>query len=84
MVVDREVKELAERLGEALGVADHPKRIVERTALALLDYIEESEDGFRILVRDSPVAQATGPFNSMLGDVAGAVEDLLRTQFETH
>jgi AcrR family transcriptional regulator len=84
VVVDREVKELSERLGAALSVEDHPKRIVERTALALLDYIEEAEDGFRILVRDSPVAQATGPFNSMLGDVAKNVEELLRVQFEAH
>ncbi|MDR2379959.1 MAG: TetR/AcrR family transcriptional regulator [Bifidobacteriaceae bacterium] len=84
VVVDREVKELSGRLSAALNVRDHPKRIVERTALALLDYIEEAEDGFRILVRDSPVAQATGPFNSMLGDIAGNVEDLLSAQFEAH
>ncbi|MDR2253916.1 MAG: TetR/AcrR family transcriptional regulator [Bifidobacteriaceae bacterium] len=84
VVVDREVKELSERLSAALNVEDHPKRIVERTALALLDYIDEAEDGFRILVRDSPVAQATGPFNSMLGDVAHNVEALLRTEFDLH
>ena len=29
--------------------------LLEQAALALLDYIEESTDGFRILVRDSPV-----------------------------
>jgi AcrR family transcriptional regulator len=84
VVVDREVKELAGRLSAALGVKDHPKRIVERTALALLDYIDEAEDGFRILVRDSPVAQATGPFNSMLGDIARSVDDLLSAQFKAH
>jgi AcrR family transcriptional regulator len=84
VVVDREVKALSERLVAALTVKDHPRRIVERTALALLDYIEEAEDGFRILVRDSPVAQATGPFNSMLGDLAKSVEDLLRLEFEAH
>jgi hypothetical protein len=65
-------------------VGDHPKRIVERTALALLDYIDEAEDGFRLLVRDSPVAQATGPFNSMLGDIARNVDDLLSDQFQAH
>jgi AcrR family transcriptional regulator len=84
VVVDREVKELSGRLSAALLIEDHPKRIVERTALALLDYIEEAEDGFRILVRDSPVAQATGPFNSMLGDVARNVESLLQMEFERH
>jgi AcrR family transcriptional regulator len=84
VVVDREVKELSGRLGSSLAEGGHPKRIVERTALVLLDYIEEAEDGFRILVQDSPVAQATGPFNSMLGDVAESVESLLSVQFDAH
>ncbi|MDR1441162.1 MAG: TetR/AcrR family transcriptional regulator [Bifidobacteriaceae bacterium] len=84
VVVDREVQELSDRLTAALSVRDHPKRIVERTALVLLDYIEQNEDGFRILIRDSPVAQATGPFSSMLGDVARNVESLLVNQFEEH
>ncbi|MDR0591861.1 MAG: TetR/AcrR family transcriptional regulator [Bifidobacteriaceae bacterium] len=84
VVVDREVQELSNRLTAALNVKDHPKRIVERTALALLDYIEQNEDGFRILVRDSPVAQATGPFSSMLGDMARTVEALLAVEFEDH
>jgi AcrR family transcriptional regulator len=84
VVVDREVQELLNRLTASLSIHDHPKRIVERTALVLLDYIEENEDGFRILVRDSPVAQATGPFSSMLGDVARSVESLLETEFQEH
>ena len=84
VVVDREVKELSSRLIRSLSSDVHPKQIVERTALELLDYIEQREDGFRILVRDSPVAQATGPFSSMLGDVAGQVGTLLREQFVLH
>ena len=59
----------------------HPKVLVERTALALLTYIESNTDGFRILVRDSPVAQATGTFSSLIGDVATQVEHLLADQF---
>jgi AcrR family transcriptional regulator len=84
VVVDREVGDLSNRLTAALNTQGHPRQIVERTALALLDYIEENEDGFRILVRDSPVAQANGPFSSMLGDAAKTVEGLLATEFETH
>jgi hypothetical protein len=49
--------------------------------LALLTYIEQNTDGFRILVRDSPVAQATGTFSSLIGDVATEVEHLLADQF---
>jgi hypothetical protein len=53
--------------------------LLEQAALALLDYIEGSTDGFRILVRDSPVAQSTGTFASLISDVASQVEHLLAT-----
>lgn len=81
VVVDREIQALLGALTGALEGGGHPKVLVERTALALLSYIETSEDGFRILVRDSPVAQATGTFSSLIGDVATQVEHLLADQF---
>jgi len=81
VVVDREIQALTGALGTALEAGGHPKELVERTALALLTYIENNEDGFRILVRDSPVAQATGTFSSLIGDVAAQVEHLLAQQF---
>ncbi|MCL2848430.1 MAG: TetR/AcrR family transcriptional regulator [Micrococcales bacterium] len=81
VVVDREIQALTGTLIAALETAGHPKSLLERTALALLDYIEDNEDGFRILVRDSPVAQATGTFSSLIGDVATQVEHLLGAQF---
>jgi len=83
VVVDREVEALTQALIGALERGGHPQVLVERTALALLDYIEANTDGFRILVRDSPVAQATGTFSSLIGDVAMQVEHLLAEQF-TH
>ena len=82
VVVDREVETLTSALTSALEAGGHPKLLVERTALALLDYIEKNEDGFRVLVRDSPVAQATGTFSSLIGDVAMQVEHLLGAQFK--
>ncbi len=82
VVVDREIQSLTGALTGALEGGGHPKVLVERTALALLSYIESSEDGFRILVRDSPVAQATGTFSSLIGDVATQVEHLLADQFK--
>ncbi len=82
VIVDREVRELTSALTEALSAGGHPKMLLERTALVLLTYIETSEDGFRILVRDSPVAQATGTFSSLIGDVAQQVEHLLAAQFK--
>ncbi|QOR72592.1 TetR/AcrR family transcriptional regulator [Ruania alkalisoli] len=82
VIVDREVAILLTALTGSLREGGHPRVIVERTALALLDYIETNTDGFRILVRDSPVAQATGTFSSLIGDVATQVEEVLAPQFE--
>jgi AcrR family transcriptional regulator len=54
VVVDREVRSLLDRVTAAL-TAGHPRDLLEQAALALLDYIEGETDGFRVLVRDSPV-----------------------------
>ena len=81
VIVDREVQALLGALSGALEQRAHPRQLVERAALALLGYIEDSPDGFRILARDSPVAQSTGTFSSLLGDVANQVEGLLVGQF---
>jgi AcrR family transcriptional regulator len=81
VIVDREVQTLLTALIGPLQRGGHPRVTVEATALALLDYIETNTDGFRILVRDSPVAQATGTFSSLIGDVATQVESVLADQF---
>src|ERR1700753_3065996 len=62
VVVDREIQQLLSQVTGALGQAAHPRALLENAAQALLAYIEESTDGFRILVRDSPVTQSTGGF----------------------
>ncbi|WP_062462358.1 TetR/AcrR family transcriptional regulator [Demequina soli] len=82
VIVDREVQGLLDALTGALATRAHPRQLVERAALALLGYIEDSPDGFRILVRDSPVAQTSGTFSSLLGDVSAQVEGLLADQFQ--
>jgi len=82
VIVDREVQRLTAAIIGALDVGGHPREVLERTTLALLDYIEEHTAGFRILVRDSPVAQATGTFSSLIGDVATQVEHLLGNEFK--
>ncbi len=82
VIVDREVDSLLNALTTALTTSRHPLITVEAAALALLDYIDEHTDGFRILVRDSPVAQATGTFSSLIGDVASQVEHILAEQFD--
>lgn len=82
VVVDREVLSLLERITTAL-TAGHPRELLEQAALALLDYIEEETDGFRVLVRESPVGSSTGNFSSVLNDVAHQVEYILAREFKT-
>ena len=82
VVVEREMRKLLDRIDAALAVGDHPHQLVGQAALAFLDYIEEYSDGFRILVRDSPVAGSGGTFSSLLGDIARQVEHVLRAQFD--
>src|SRR5207249_9132907 len=66
VVVDREIRHLLEAITASLSTEARPRVMLEQAALALLDYIETSTDGFRILVRDSPVAQSTGTFASLI------------------
>src|SRR3954463_7322306 len=80
VVVDREVRGLLTMIRDAL-TAGHPRMLLEQAALALLDYVEQSSDGFRILVRDSPVGSASGSFVSILSDVASRVEYILAAEF---
>ncbi|MFF0445597.1 TetR family transcriptional regulator [Streptomyces sp. NPDC004609] len=81
VVVDREMRQLLDMVTGAL-TAGHPRELLEQAAFALLDYIETYTDGFRILVRDSPVAQSTGTFASLISDIATQVEDILGMEFK--
>ncbi|GAB3283882.1 TetR/AcrR family transcriptional regulator [Parasphingorhabdus pacifica] len=80
VVVDREMHALLDSIVSALS-AGHPRELLEQAANALLGYIDNSTDGFRILVRDSPVVSATGHFSSLLNDIASQVEHILGLQF---
>ena len=81
VVVDREVRALLNRITTAL-TAGHPHDLLEQAALALLDYIEQETDGFRVLVRESPVMSPTGNFMSVLNDVAHQAEHVLGPEFK--
>ncbi|HEX6514719.1 MAG TPA: TetR/AcrR family transcriptional regulator [Nocardioidaceae bacterium] len=82
VVVDREVRGLLTMMQAAL-TSGHPRELLEQAAFALLDYIEESSDGFRILVRDSPIGSASGSFVSIIGDIASRVEYILAAEFRS-
>ncbi|MEV4116468.1 TetR/AcrR family transcriptional regulator [Nonomuraea sp. NPDC049695] len=80
VVVDREMQKLLGMITEGLA-ASHSLVKLERAALALLQYIEESSEGFRILVRDSHAASGTGTFASLINEIASQVEDVLADEF---
>jgi AcrR family transcriptional regulator len=80
-IVDREVQTLLGRITESLE-GDHPRALLQQAAMAFLTYIEDEPEGFRILVRDSPVTSSTGTLASVIGDIATQVEYILRDEFE--
>jgi AcrR family transcriptional regulator len=82
VVVDREIAALLGGITGALSADLGSRETLERAAGALLDYVESSTDGFRILVRDSPAGQATGSFASLISDVASQVEHILAAEFK--
>ena len=90
VVVDREMTRLLDTITSGLTLGDdtsdriHPRVLLERAGLALFEYIDSNTEGFRILVRDSPVSQQTGTFASLIVDVAAQVEHLLGVQFERY
>ena len=84
VVVDREFERLLGLVTEALNSVVHYRSKLERAALALLEYIEENPDGFRILVRDSHGGTGTGSYASLLSEIAGEVEYILAQEFDRH
>ncbi|MET0233282.1 MAG: TetR/AcrR family transcriptional regulator [Kibdelosporangium sp.] len=83
VVVDREMDQLLTAITAALSADMHPRTLLEHAASALLDYVDTSTDGFRILVRDSPVASTHGTFSSLLSDIASHVEHILGVHFSS-
>lgn len=85
VVVDREVTRLLEQVRTALTTPQATSReLIEYGALALMDYVDEHPDGFRILARDSSVVSGQGSFASILSDVVNRVEDLLAEPLKRH
>ncbi len=58
-VVETETQKLLEAMTAALTLPNPPRQVLEIAAMTLLDYIESDTDGFRILVRDSPITKPT-------------------------
>lgn len=80
-VVEHEFTILLDAISTALSTEAKPRVLVERAALALLGYIEERTDGFRILLRDAPPSQPEGAFSTLLSHVTAKVEHILSDEF---
>lgn len=80
-VVEREFRILLGSINAALAEEAKPRVLVERAALALLGYIEDRTDGFRILMRDAPPSQPEGAFSTLLSQVTARVEYILADEF---
>jgi AcrR family transcriptional regulator len=80
VVVDREVRRLTESLASSFE-AGNPRLVAEEAAEAFLCYIEDYEEGFRVLIRDAPIGMTGGSFASVISDVASRAEQLLTSEF---
>lgn len=83
VLVDREMNDLLHSISDAL-TAGTARALLEQAGMALFDYIDANPEGFRILVRDSPVSQSSGSFASLIVDIAAQVEHLLAREFDSH
>ncbi len=79
VVCDRELAYLGAEITESLRVEGSRRRI-ESAAMALLRYIEERTDGFRILVRESSTTGGSS-YSTLLNDAVASVSYLLEEEF---
>ena len=77
VIVDREVTSLSDMLSAHMDPGVNPRVMLESIVIALLDYIEERPDGFRLLSHQSPDAVNGGTFTTVIADVAEQVAELL-------
>ncbi|MCF2706746.1 TetR/AcrR family transcriptional regulator [Arcanobacterium haemolyticum] len=82
VIVDREVTSLSDMLGKQMKPGIHPRDMLERIVLSLLDYIEERPDGFQLLSHQSPTAVGGGTFTTVIADVAEQASELLAPLME--
>ena len=82
VIVDRELSTISSTITAALSSPARASAVVERAALGLLAYIEDTPDGFRLL--SSSTDRAAGTYSTLLADVAIQVSGILAEQFSAH
>ena len=84
VVVDREMSALLDGITSSLTkMTNNRSRLrIERVALALLTYVDERTDGFRILIRDSPASITSGStYSTLLNEAVNQVSSILAGDF---
>lgn len=79
VVVDREVNALLTRITSNLDGIGRARDLVQGSALAFLQYLDEDPAGFKVLLRDTPTSANQGEFGGLLDDVADKAAQALRT-----
>ena len=79
VVCDRELAYLGAEITESLQ-GEGSRRRIESAAMALLRYVEERTDGFRILVREASPAGG-GSYSTLLNDATSSVTYILEEEF---
>lgn len=80
VVVDREMTALLDGVTASL-INNRFRARVEAVTLALLTYVEERPDGFRIMTRDSPASITSGTSSSLFNDAVNQVAPILAGDF---
>jgi AcrR family transcriptional regulator len=80
VVVDREMSALLDGVTASLTNNRYRPR-VEAVTLALLSYIEERTDGYRVLIRDSPPSLSPGTYSTLFNEAVGQVGSILAGDF---
>lgn len=81
-VVDRELDTLVERVTQSISEGSARARF-EGAVLAFLTYVKEEPEGFAVLTRDSPTAQARRGLTRVIGDTAERVGDVFAISFKS-
>ena len=83
VVVDRELQTMSEYLKDFFA---HPlpseRQTMERGVLTFLTYVEQHNEGFHVLLRDSPSTDPVGSLNTLLMTVSVKVEKMLVESFK--
>ncbi|MCZ4496253.1 MAG: TetR-family transcriptional regulator [Thermoleophilia bacterium] len=80
VIVDREMRELLSVITSAIEHGKSRERVAQ-AADAFLSYIERAPDGFRVLLRDTPLVTGGGTtWGSLIGDISDRVDALLMTE----